>query len=111
MRKKILTGLLLVSMSAFGAVGSTNAQFKSVKKAAKEVGDKTEDVKDQSVKGAKKGATTTKKGVKEVGDKAEDTKDQSVKHTKKAASTTKKGTVEAGHQTKKAGKTVKDKVD
>jgi gas vesicle protein len=46
------------------------------KKVGSEVGDKAEDVKDQTVKGAKKVGS-------EVGDKAEDVKDQTVKGAKK----------------------------
>src|SRR5215475_11170269 len=52
------------------------------KEGTQEVGDKAEDVKDKTVKGAKTTGKKTKQGVNEVGDKAEDVKDKTVEGTK-----------------------------
>src|SRR5437762_4214003 len=85
--KKILAGMLFVSLSVLSAFGATNSIIHKTKHATKravvEVGDKAEDVGDQTKKGAKKGYKVTKKAAVEVGDKAEDVGDQTKKLGKK----------------------------
>lgn len=106
--RKQITAILMAFAMSLGLCVSAEAQvFKKLKKATIEVGDKLEDAKDQTVKGAK-----------EVGDKAEDAKDLTVKGVKKARRPVKKAVVEVGDkaedakdQTVKGVKKVKRKVD
>jgi hypothetical protein len=105
--KAFATGLL-----AFALLGAPNAGRiatgfnptamgqETVKKAANEVGDKAEDVKDETVKGAV-----------EVGDKAEDVKDETVKGSKKVAHKTGEAADKTVKVSKKAGNEIGDKAE
>ena len=113
--RKFLAATLFSLALVTGAAAQEGVVDKT-KSAGAEVGDKAEDVKDQTVKGAKKAGEATKKGVNEVGDKAEDVgdkvgdtagdvKDATVHGAKKAGSATKKGAAEVGDK----AEDVKDK--
>ena len=85
--RKVLTSFLFSLALAGGVAAQESNVDKAVdttKSAGQEVGDKAEDVKDATVKGAKKAAGETKKGVNEVGDKAEDVGDATKKGAKKS---------------------------
>ena len=111
--RKVLTSLLFALALAAGAAAQESKVDTAVdktKSAGAEVGDKAEDVKDQTVKGAKKVGSATKKGVNEVGDKAEDVgdkagdvKDATVHGAKKAGHATKKGVNEVGDKAEDVG--------
>ena len=84
--RKVLTSCLFALALATGVAAQESKVDTAVDKtkaAGQEVGDKAEDVKDQTVKGAKKVGSATKKGVNEVGDKAEDVGDATAKGAKK----------------------------
>jgi hypothetical protein len=123
LRDKILAGLFALALTA--TAGTAQSAFAEghgvkhkVKKAAVEVGDKTEDGWDKTKKVSKKTAHVTKKGAVEVGDKTEDAWDQTKKYSKKTGHVVKKGAIEVGDKTedgwdktKKFTKKVKDKLD
>src|ERR1051325_142713 len=83
--------------AALAQSSSSSQDDSKIKKAANEVGDKTEDVKDQTVK-------TSKKVGNEVGDKAEDVKDKTVKTSKKVGNEVGDKAEDAKDETVKASK-------
>ena len=85
--RKVLTSFLFSLALVAGAAAQESNVDKAVdqtKSAGQAVGDKAEDAKDATVKGAKKAGDATKKGVNEVGDKAEDVGDATAKGAKKS---------------------------
>jgi hypothetical protein len=73
-------------------------------KVGNEIGDKAEDVKDETVKGSKKAAAAAKKRAHEAADKAEDVKDQTEKGYRTAEKHAKKG----AHEVADKAEDVKD---
>ena len=82
--RKLLASFLFSLALVAGAAAQDKSVTEQTKSAGQEVGDKAEDVKDQTVKGAKKVGSATKKGANEVGDKAEDVGDATKKGAKKS---------------------------
>ena len=98
--RKVL-GSFLFSLALVAGTAAQENQDKSV---TEKVGDKAGDVKDATVKGAKKAGKGVKKAGNEVGDKAEDVgdkagdvKDATVKGAKKAGSATEDRTTPGWH--------------